>query len=466
LKRIATLSVLIGLLAFCATANAGMIYHEEIESTFKYGTYAAANPDTQAANGYSLRYEDTGTATKTFTNLSSDITQIAVRSRNAPASTGSVTINVVVDGTALQAQTIENTTAGKTMVTRTWGVNLSEGTQHTIGVRADGVAGDDKLLIDYVDLDSNAIVVNPGVDTVPEAAPEGSTVLLRGGVYTASDDLFRFRTPGVTVKSYPGELAVLYGSVRTVESARGFVLGDPALRDGLRIDASYGVIRTGGWTDSDDVGTQGIHWDSDGGGIYGNDISNRAPNGNTDRAGMGILMSGRTNPENVTIRGNSIHATGQLPRTNHEHGIYASGMIGGEITDNLIFDNADRGIQLYSHPRNVLVSGNIVAYNHHAGVLFGSTASDNLVRNNIISHNDEFNVFQIPNTTTASGNRVEANATWIDGGTSGIRSGFSFTQRDNVVADPLYEGNFADGSVKITNPMVAAKLPVGSRFLP
>jgi hypothetical protein len=285
--------------------------------------------------------------------------------------------------------------------------------------------------------------------------------------------VFRFRTSNVTVKSYPGEQARLHGSIRTINSISNFVLGDKGAEwpagDGLRIDASYGLRerltpnKCPRCTDS--VATQGIHWDSDFGGIYANSISNRAANGDTTRAGTGILISGGENPRGVQIDGNFIHRTGQVPRNNHEHAVYAAGMIGGSITDNLIYDAADRGIQMYSHPRGVLVAGNLVAYGRHAGLHSNSTATNIFFRNNVSVFNSTWNYYAGP-TSTGSGNRLNANCFWSPSGSARLRLDSSVTASNNVTAKPRLNSGLADGVVKVTNPRCAAKLPAGSRFRP
>ena len=47
--------------------------------------------------------------------------------------------------------------------------------------------------------------------------------------------------------------------------------------------------------------------------------------------------------DGTTIRGNRIHNCGRLPPANHDHGIYVVHATGTEISENVIYDNADRG---------------------------------------------------------------------------------------------------------------------------
>src|SRR5204863_5834944 len=74
---------------------------------------------------------------------------------------------------------------------------------------------------------------------------------------------------------------------------------------------------------------------------------------------------------------------------NHEHGIYLAYSDDTKIVENVVYDNADRGIQLYPDAQGTLVRGNVIDGNGE-GVIFsgvGSTASnDNVVENNVITN--------------------------------------------------------------------------------
>ena len=59
----------------------------------------------------------------------------------------------------------------------------------------------------------------------------------------------------------------------------------------------------------------------------------------------------------VTIQRNRIHDCGLLPANNHEHGIYLSYSDNTRILGNTIYDNADRGVQLYPDAQRTLDSG-------------------------------------------------------------------------------------------------------------
>jgi hypothetical protein len=311
------------------------------------------------------------------------------------------------------------------------------------------------------------------VQNTGNGAPTGSVVCLRDGVYTDPDQEFRF-TNAVTLKSYPGELAELRGSIHPMEGAAGFVLGDKGAEwpegDGLRIDLSYGVQKVFSPDKCplgcDTYNTEPIHWDSDGGGIYANDISNRDPSGDTARAGMGILMAGNTTDVVGTeIDGNYLHHCGQIPRNNHEHCMYLSHLRDGTVTDNLIYDSADRGIQNYSSPPNIVESGNLVVATHDTGVNACGGATDISMHNNVVvlSGNDDFTTCPAYN---GSANSFTDNCTWMADGTSGIVGTDNVTVADNVTVDPQLQADWSTGTAKVANPACAAKLPPGSRFLP
>ena len=51
----------------------------------------------------------------------------------------------------------------------------------------------------------------------------------------------------------------------------------------------------------------------------------------------------------AVVEGNTIHDCGALPATNFEHGIYVGDAVETVIRSNYIYDNADRGIQLFPH---------------------------------------------------------------------------------------------------------------------
>jgi parallel beta-helix repeat protein len=85
------------------------------------------------------------------------------------------------------------------------------------------------------------------------------------------------------------------------------------------------------------------------------------------------------------IVGDVIHDCGRLPATNLEHGIYVADAVNTVIRSNYIYDNADRGIQLYPHAQGTKVEGNVIEANGE-GILIGGLGA-NPTRASVIQHN-------------------------------------------------------------------------------
>jgi parallel beta-helix repeat protein len=101
--------------------------------------------------------------------------------------------------------------------------------------------------------------------------------------------------------------------------------------------------------------------------------------------------TGFIKPTGAVISNNRIHACGVLPQTREEHGIYLLHGTGTTITNNLFYDIADFGIQLYPDSTNTLVDSNVIASTGDVGAIVVSAetspaSSGNTIRNNIITH--------------------------------------------------------------------------------
>jgi hypothetical protein len=85
------------------------------------------------------------------------------------------------------------------------------------------------------------------------------------------------------------------------------------------------------------------------------------------------------------IAHSAIHDCGTS--NNHNHGVYVAAGRYVRITDNWIYNNADRGIQLYPDAQHTLVRNNVIAGNGDGVIISGDgrfASSDNMVTNNII----------------------------------------------------------------------------------
>ncbi|MEA2352843.1 MAG: hypothetical protein QOG41_2444 [Thermoleophilaceae bacterium] len=194
----------------------------------------------------------------------------------------------------------------------------------------------------------------------------GETGCLRNGIYHEPET--RVKREHVTLQSAPNERAIWRG--RLVLRGRGDRL------IGLTLDGSYGprCSRSNCGT----LPSPTIH--AADAVVAGNDISN--PN-------SGICVHPRTwghqRPDNFHILGNRIHDCGRMPPTEHDHGIYVAAGYNGEIRDNVVYDNADRGIQLYPEAKYTVVEHNTVDGNG-SGIIFSEWSAANRVQNNVFSN--------------------------------------------------------------------------------
>lgn len=315
---------------------------------------------------------------------------------------------------------------------------------HTFYVRARDAAGN----IDTTPA-QQGFTVNPGCDkiaapgTATDTAEElynalsaGQTGCFRTGTYNVSPNSadpywFEIRKANVTFRSYPGEMATVKGiwDIRHVASGVKIeklkLIADspsPTASIGILILADDVIVRDNDITTGDQKGIC-IHTDNE----------------------------GTTLPERWIIERNRVHDCGVS--NNHEHGIYiADG--NGTIRDNVIYDNADRGIQLYPNADGVLIHNNTIDGNGQ-GMIFGScgppvdndcsttqTSDNNTVRDNVFTHATiRWNIEQYG--TAGSGNLVTTNCVFAsnpnyttNGGIQPNMPGVTVT--NNTVADPGY----------------------------
>ena len=254
---------------------------------------------------------------------------------------------------------------------------------------------------------------------------KGQTGCFRGGHYRFS--LARVGTPGVTLTNYRNEKVSLRGSIKVVPSGAGSVIA------GMRLNGKGG---------ESDIGPK----------IYADDVvlrNNRITNLHSDICILLARFYNRPAPRDVIIRNNRIHDCGELPATNYDHGIYLSAGVGTVITDNLIYDNADRGIQLYPSPRKTQITGNVLDRNGDGIVITGSGATapaENLISGNVISNSRlSWNVRSGPNGLTGKQNAVTRNCVYANSrenffnSDGGIETpSRNFKASGNLIAKPRY----------------------------
>jgi len=259
----------------------------------------------------------------------------------------------------------------------------------------------------------------------------GQIGCFRGGRYRFSE--VRIATPDITLTSYLSERVSLRGAIKIPPAGAG------AIVEGMRLNGAGG---------SSDIGPK----------IYADDVilrDNVITNDHTDICVLVSRFYSHAAPRNVVIRHNRIHDCGELPSTNLDHGIYLSGAVGAVIKDNLIYDNADRGIQLYPAPRGTVISGNVIDGNGSGMVisgLGGTTSDQNLIHGNIIANsNVSWNVRSGRDGPGALVNVVADNCVFATNrnryydSNGGIESpSRNFLAIRNVIANPRYRNAAAD----------------------
>lgn len=255
-------------------------------------------------------------------------------------------------------------------------------------------------------------------DRLAQALAPGQTGCVRG---TVQGDI-NIRTAGVTVTSEPGQRGKIIGRMVVHPDATGATVSD------LDLNGRHTPVKPGPVVLANDAV------------ISGNDITN-------DHTSICMIIGAQGHDsgalaERVRIEGNRIHDCGELPSTNQHHGIYAEHTLDLRIVGNEIYDNADRGVQLYPNAQRSYVAGNIID-NNGEGVIFsgasGLASSDNLVVGNVISNSNIRNAIE---SYYPAGNPVGQNNVARDNCLSGPRlvsnSTVGFTASDNLEADPGY----------------------------
>jgi hypothetical protein len=243
----------------------------------------------------------------------------------------------------------------------------------------------------------------------------GQTGCLRAGVYQGDVKITSGGSGGapIAVTSYPGERATVVGRLEVTDEANHVVV------QSLNLDGR-----------SSDLPSPSVYGD----GVVFRD--NDVTNGHTNICFiLGSDTYGRA--RGTVIEGNRIHNCGEMPPTNHHHGIYTEASDGARIIDNWIYDNADRGVQLFPDAQGTYVARNVIDGNGQ-GVLFSRTSANNVVEHNIITNPVlRYNVedFEL----SGGGNVARRNCLWSDrhkGG--GLQPGLAVPVLESVVIDPGY----------------------------
>ncbi|MBA2443316.1 MAG: right-handed parallel beta-helix repeat-containing protein [Rubrobacter sp.] len=228
------------------------------------------------------------------------------------------------------------------------------------------------------------------VQKLVDSLPEGGTGCLEAGTYHGSDNygtelvLDRRRASEgerITITSTPGERATIEARI-IVRAGADFVtfrdldlVGAPLFRDDggepITVDGRERNTLPSPTVLADDTRWTGL------------DVTNNRQGESCFNLGLGEEYAERTN-----ISDSGIHDCGGFD-INHDHGIYVSKANGTEILNNRIYDNVDRGIQLYPDANDTLVRGNVIDGNGQ-GIIFSGRGTkvsrDNVVENNLLTN--------------------------------------------------------------------------------
>ena len=256
----------------------------------------------------------------------------------------------------------------------------------------------------------------------------GETGCLRAGLYEQNVTMSGGGSSAgsqVTLSSYPGERATVRGRFRVKDSAN-FVTVESLDLDGRNADNLPSPS------------------------VYGDDVTFRDNDvTNYHYTAICFLLGSDTygRARRTNIEGNRIHDCGRLPASNHEHGIYIEASDDVRVIDNWIYDNADRGVQMYPDAQRTYIAHNVIDGNGQ-GIIFTRESAGNIAEHNVISNSVlRWNIEDWE--LTGTGNVARLNCVWTTrtdsyGRQGGVKVNPTFTAVDNLVADP----GFVDRAAK------------------
>jgi hypothetical protein len=261
------------------------------------------------------------------------------------------------------------------------------------------------------------------VQQLADSLSPGQTGCVLAGTYDEDLKIARGGRTGapVTLAVYPGQRATIVGRFWI---ARG---SDYVTVRGLRLDG----------VNSDNLPSPTIN--ANHATFTGDDITD-------DHTGTCFVIGGRPwgTAADTLITRSRIHECGRLPSTNYDHGIYVAAATGTRIEWNLIYNNADRGVQLYPDAQGTTVDHNVIDGNGE-GIIFsgddgyassGSNVYDNLLTNSRIRHDAES--WWPDGNPVGTNNRLHDNCVWGAVGSPIDRSGGGFSPYHNLVLKPQY----------------------------
>ena len=135
---------------------------------------------------------------------------------------------------------------------------------------------------------------------------------------------------------------------------------------------------------------------------------------------------------------------------------------GTRITRNWIYDNADRGVQLFPDAQRTYVARNVIDGNGE-GVVFSRKSANNVVENNAISNSVvRYNIEDYE--LSGTGNVARRNCLWSPRhpDKAGIQPGIEVEVVENVVTEPAY-ANRGDDDLRLQADSPCFNFSAGSR---
>ena len=247
----------------------------------------------------------------------------------------------------------------------------------------------------------------------------GDVGCLRGTFHTS----LSIHGGGFRLKSVPGARATIDGVVFLASSSHDVVLAHLRFRSNdtptLRVNGRRITIR-------------------------GSEVTN-------DHRGICVSIGGGFErwgiARGVALQWDRIHDCGRLPATNHDHGVYVEGAVGTVVSDSLIYDNADRGIQFFPNAQRSVVTNNVIDGNGEGIIFSGESAggeysaayasNNNLVTRNVISNSlVRYNLEAWWGGPVGIGNVAKANCLWNGAQGNLDLSAGGVLAIANVVANP------------------------------
>jgi hypothetical protein len=275
----------------------------------------------------------------------------------------------------------------------------------------------------------------------------GQVGCVRGGVYREDVKVKhggRSAAQRLTIQSYEGERATLVGRLYLPRAASFVTIAQMNLNGRNRSNLPSPTVNS-----QDAVFT-------------GDDVTD-------EHTGICFILgsSGYGRAKRTIISASRIHDCGREPSHNEDHGIYVAESDGARITNDVIFKNVDRGIQLFPDAQGTVIEHNVIDANGE-GITFsgdGTTSSNTLVEDNVITNSRiRYNVEgYYPAGTPHGVNNIVRNNCIFGGARGAIGEEVGYTaRRGNKRIDPHY-ANAAGGdySIPSANPC-ASYVSVGT----